>query len=85
MVWVLVLICRGGRCAGLPLTGVVVSVVGFVVMVAGAGLFVAGRPGRPPAAAGRGPETNGHGVQPGSSLRARMQERIRHRFDHLDE
>jgi predicted membrane channel-forming protein YqfA (hemolysin III family) len=85
MVGVLVLIAGAVAAQGLPLAGVVVSVVGFVVMVAGAGLFVAGRPGRSPATAGRGPDTNGPGVQPGSSRRARMEERIRHRFDHLDE
>jgi len=75
MVGVLVLIAGAVAAQGLPLAGVVVSVVGFVVMVAGAGLFVAGR----------GPDTNGPGAQPGSSRRARMEERIRHRFDHLDE
>ena len=61
------------------------SVLGFVVMVVGAMLFVSGRPGRSTATAGRGSAGDGPGAQPGSSLHARMEERFRHRFDHLDE
>src|SRR5450755_2464835 len=63
---------------GLPLVGVAVSVLGFVVMVAGAGLFVSGRPGA-------GGNAGDAGAHRGSTRRSRMEDRLRHRFDHPDE
>ena len=62
---------------GLPLVGVAVSVLGFVVMVAGAGLFVSGRPGT-------GGNAGDAGAHRGSTRRSRMEDRLRHRFDHPD-
>lgn len=74
-----------GGAQGLPLAGVVVS----VLRVRGDGgrdwVVRLGRPGRSTATAGRGSAGDGPGAQPGSSLQARMEERFRHRFDHLDE
>jgi len=62
---------------GLPLVGVAVSVLGFVVMVAGAGLVVSGRPGT-------GGNAGDAGAHRGSTRRSRMEDRLRHRFDHPD-
>ena len=62
---------------GLPVLGVVISVVGFVAMGAGAGLLTSGRSRtRHPAGAGRGA-----GSAASSSWRTRMLQRFQSRFD----
>lgn len=67
---------------GLPIIGVVVSVLGFVAMFGGAGLFVAGRRRSRQVVAGPG---HGGASRPELSWRRRLEERFRNRFDQSGE
>lgn len=77
-VGLLVLVGGAVLAQDLPLFGVAVSVLGFVMMVVGAGPFVSGRHGH-------GRTAGGWGADPGTTMRSRLEDRLRSRFEHPDE
>lgn len=78
VVGLLVLVGGAVLAQDLPLIGVTVSVLGFVVMVVGAGPFVSGRHGH-------GRTTEGAGANQGTTMRSRLEDRLRSRYERHDE
>ena len=76
-VGLLVLVGGAVLAQDLPLIGVAVSVLGFVMMVVGAGQFSDRH--------GHGRTAGGGGANPGTTMRSRLEDRLRSRFEHPDE